>query len=105
VKQNHTKIGLGSISLLLFVCGLLFSFSLTHGTSYGDRMLIFMGLHPWSNGTTGLHYTMFYSLAFYIPALILGYRFKNDAGAKLGRMLSLIMTVLLLVASVFLVAV
>lgn len=105
MKQNPTKVGLGSTSLLLFICGLLFAFSFTHGASYGDRILTFVGLHPWSNGDTGLHYTMFYSLVFYIPALILGYKFRHDIGAKVGRVLSLTMTIILLVAAVFLVAV
>ncbi|TCZ69616.1 hypothetical protein E0485_23690 [Paenibacillus albiflavus] len=95
MKQNHKKIGLGSISLLLFIFGILFSISFGNRESFGDNILRFLGLNPWSNGDTGLHYTIFYSLVFYIPALILGYKFKNDLGAKLGKTLSLITNILL----------
>ncbi|WP_144027547.1 hypothetical protein [Paenibacillus selenitireducens] len=41
------------------------------------------------------------SLIFYIPALILGYKFKNDFGAKLGKTLSLIMIIFLLITLFF----
>lgn len=99
------RIGLGSISLLLFVCGILFSFSFDNGAAYGDSILRFLGLSPWSNGNSGLHFTMFYALVLYIPALILGYKFKNNFGAKIGRILSLVMIVCLLVATPFLGAV
>ncbi|QQE77842.1 hypothetical protein [Alicyclobacillus sp. SO9] len=96
------RIGLGSISLLLLMFGILFSFSFDNGVAYGDSILRFLGLSPWSNGNSGLHFTMFYALLFYIPALILGYKYRNNFGAKTGRVLSLIMVVLLLVATPFL---
>lgn len=100
------RIGLGSISLLLFACGVLFSFSFDNGAAYGDSILRFLGLSPWANGTSGLHlhFTMFYALLFYIPAFILGYKFKNNFGAKIGRILSLMMIVWLLVSTLLLVA-
>ena len=93
MNKDYKKIGLGSISLLLFIFGLLFPI-------FGDSIVRFISLNPWSNGDEGLHYTVFYSLIFYIPALIMGYKFKNDFGAKLGRTLSLI-TIILLILSLF----
>lgn len=104
LKQDYNKVGLGSISLLLFIFGILFSVSFGNRESYGDNILRFIGLSPWSNGDTGFHYTIFYSLIFYLPALILGYKFKNDLWAKLGRTLSLI-TIILILLSLFFVAV
>ena len=101
MQQDYKKIGLGSISLLLFIFGILFSFSFGNRESYGDSILRFIGLVPWSNGDNGLHYTVFYSLIFYILALILGYKFKNDFGAKLGRTLSLIVTIFLILSLFF----
>ncbi|OAB26243.1 hypothetical protein [Paenibacillus macquariensis] len=77
--------------------GLLFSISFGNRVSFGDSILRFLGLNPWSNGDTGLHYTVLYSLIFYILALILGYKFKNDLGAKLGRALALITIIILLI--------
>lgn len=105
LKQDYKKIGLGSISLLLFIFGILFSISFGNRESFGDNIFRFLGLNPWSNGDTGLHYTIFYSLIFYIPALILGYKFKNDLGAKLGKSLSLITIILLLIITLFFIAV
>lgn len=105
LKKDHKRIGIGSISLLLFIFGLLFSISFANQEAYGDKLLRFIKLSPWSNGDTGVHYTIFYSLIFYIPALILGYKFKNDLGAKLGRTLSLWITIIIILLSlVFIVA-
>ena len=97
LEQDYKKIGLGSISLLLFIFGILFSII------FGDSIVKFIGLNPWSNGDTSLHYTIFYSLIFYVLALILGYKLKNDFGAKLGRTLSLITIILFLLSLFFVV--
>ncbi|SIR86597.1 hypothetical protein SAMN05878482_106271 [Peribacillus simplex] len=94
--KTHKKLGLGSLSLLLFLLGLLFSFSFGKYGAFGDHILRFIGINPWSNGDTGLHYTIFYALTFYIPGLMVGYKFKNDWGAKIGKNLSLILVVLVL---------
>ncbi|WP_438313630.1 hypothetical protein [Sporosarcina sp. FA9] len=99
--ETHKKLGLGSLSLALFLLGLLFSFSFGKYDAFGDHILRFIGINPWSNGDTGLHYTIFYSLIFYIPALIVGYKFKSDWGAKTGRVLSMILVVFVLVSLLF----
>lgn len=105
MKKEYKKIGLGSISLLLFICGVVLSISFGNREAYGDNILRFLGLNPWSNDSTGLHYTIFYSLIFYIPAFILGYKFNNDLGAKLGKILSLTLIIFILLVTLFLVAV
>lgn len=99
--NSNKKIGIGSVSLLLFACGLLFSLSFGAYGSIGDSVLRLIGLAPWSNGDTGLHYTLIYSLVFFIPALIIGYKFRDDFGAKLGENLSLFAVVFLVVLFVF----
>ena len=91
--SQNKKIGLGSISLLLLMFGILFSFSWKNTEALGDTILRFLGLSPWSNGETGTHYTIIYSLIFFIPALILGHKYNSNFGAKLGRNLSLIMII------------
>jgi hypothetical protein len=95
--SQNKKIGLGSISLLLILFGILFSFSWKNSEAFGDTILRFLGFSPWSNGDTGIHYTVIYSLFFFISALILGHKHKSNFGAKLGRNLSLIMIVPVLV--------
>ena len=63
VKTNK-KIGLGSLSILLWVFGILFSFTFGNQGALGDRLLEAIGLSAWSNGDTGIHYTILYSYLF-----------------------------------------
>ncbi|WP_434511927.1 hypothetical protein [Desulfitobacterium sp. AusDCA] len=88
------KLGLGTISLLLSIIGILFAFSFGDNRCYGDIILEFVGIKAWSNSSSGIHYTIFYSLIFFVPSVIIGYKFKNDLGATVGRYVSLIMIVL-----------
>ena len=97
LKQINKKIGIGSISLLLCIMGIIFSFNFGNRVCYGDVILKNMGLNPWSNGDNGTHYTLLYSLIFFIPSNILGLKFKNDFGAKTGKIVSLIMIIIILV--------
>jgi len=92
------KIGIGTLSLLLFVVGCLFSFTF-YNLTIGDNILTYIGLKAWSNGNSGTHYTIFYSLLFFIPSLILGYKFKEDFGSKVGKILSTIMVTIIVVNS------
>ncbi|MGL5693374.1 MAG: hypothetical protein ACRCXA_04800 [Peptostreptococcaceae bacterium] len=96
MKKN--KIGIGSLSLLLFIIGYLFSFTF-NDICIGDKILTSIGLKAWSNGNSGIHYTLFYSLLFFIPSSILGYKFKNDFGSKVGKILSTIMVITIIVQS------
>lgn len=105
MKQDHKKLGWGSLSILLFLIGILFSYSFDNRAPYGDNILRLIGLNPWSNGDKGLHYTIFYSLIFYVTALILGYKYKNDFGAKIGKFLSFIMIIFILLLFLLLVSV
>lgn len=86
IKVNR-KIGLGSLSLALWIVGILFS------VYFGDWLLEAIGLNTWSNIDTGIHYPFLYSYLFFIPAFILGYQNQEDFGAILGRRLSLFMIV------------
>ena len=96
--MKKKKIGIGSLSLLLFVVGCLFSFTF-YNLTIGDNILTYIGLKAWSNGNSGTHYTIFYSLLFFIPSLILGYKFKEDFGSKVGKILSTIMVTIIVVNS------
>lgn len=96
--MKKKKIGIGSLSLLLFVVGCLFSFTF-YNLTIGDNILTYIGLKAWSNGNSGTHYTIFYSLLFFIPSLILGYKFKEDFGSKVCKILSTIMVTIIVVNS------
>ena len=105
MEKITKKIGIGSLSLPLCIIGALFSVSFKNKICYGDIILNFFGLKPWSNGNQGTHYTVFYSLIFIILAFIIGYKFENDLGAKLGRIvpLSIFMFAFLMVIFTFIV--
>lgn len=96
--MEKKKIGIGSLSLLLFVVGCLFSFTF-YNLTIGDNILTYIGLKAWSNSNSGTHYTIFYSLLFFIPSLILGYKFNEDFGSKVGKILSTIMVTIIVVNS------
>jgi FtsH-binding integral membrane protein len=96
MSNNNKKIGLGTLSLILAIMGILFAFSFGDKECYGDIILRYINLKPWTNGNEGLHLTVFYSLIFFIPSFFLGYKFKNDFGSKIGKITSLIMLILIL---------
>lgn len=93
------KIGFGSFSLLLCIMGLLFSFSFGRMGCYGDVILRFIGIKPWSGGNMGIHYTIFYSLIFFIPSFLIGFKHIENYGAKMGRNLSGVIGVIILILS------
>lgn len=82
----------------MFVVGCLFSFTF-YNLTIGDNILTYIGLKAWSNSNSGTHYTIFYSLLFFIPSLILGYKFNEDFGSKVGKILSTIMVTIIVVNS------
>ena len=69
--MKKIKIGIGSLSLLLFIIGCLFSFTF-NDISIGDNILTYIGLKAWSNGNSGTHYTIFYSLLFFFSIINFG---------------------------------
>ena len=83
------KIGIGTLSLLLSLIGIAWAVTF-NGFCLGDNILNFIGMKSWSNGNSGTHYTVFYSLIFFVPSVILGYKYAESFGAKAGRTLSII---------------
>lgn len=95
IKKFNKKIGWGSISLPLCIAAILFSNSFNNGVCYGDNILNYLGLSSWSNGNTGTHYTIYYSIAFIVLAFFIGYKFENDLGAKIGSKVCLVIFTIL----------
>ena len=83
-------LGKGSISLLLVVLALAWCCNLPilNGKCFGDIVLNFLGLPTWSNGTTGLHITIFWSLLLLIPAFLIAIRNKKDLFAESAMWIS-----------------
>jgi len=84
LEMKVRKIGLGSLSLLMAIIGIIWAFTF-FGVSIGDNIPDFLGLKAWSNGSTGTHYTVYYSLLFFIPAFITGIKYKENFGATTGK--------------------
>ncbi len=114
--MEKKKIGLGSLSLLLVIAAVLWSYNIS-GFCLGDQILHALNLPAWSNeaataGRTlsivpfgheaeGVHYTVFYSLLFLVPALLLAIKKKDDLFAQVGKWTSLILILLLVISPVF----
>ncbi|WP_097026364.1 hypothetical protein [Clostridium peptidivorans] len=96
------KFGAGSLSLLLCIIGVLFTSSFGDKGAFGDVIIKLIGLKAWSNGDRGIHYTIYYAPIFFIPSVILGMKFKDDSGAKLGKIISSIMLIVVFLVIIFL---
>nr|WP_319489487.1 hypothetical protein [uncultured Caproiciproducens sp.] len=99
------KLGWGTASFPIVLIGLAWSFSFSlGGFCIGDTVLNAVGLKAWSgSGNMGAHFTVYYSLLFFIAAFALGYRNKEDFGAKIGRTAALVIGILILVSVIWLV--
>jgi len=96
------KLGPGSISLVLALAGIFWGFSFQGGFCAGDYILNAVGLRAWSMGNgTGTHVTVYCSLLFYIAAFLLGNKYKNDFGAKTGKIISLVIGILIVLTIPF----
>ena len=73
------KIGVGTTSFLLVTFAILWSFSFgLNRFCLGDTVSSFLGVPAWSNGNSGTHYTIFYSLIFLLPAVPISFKYEND---------------------------
>lgn len=94
------KISFGSISGILIIIGILWNTSIRHDC-LGDVILSNCGIKAWSNDGNGIHYTIFYSLIFFIAALVLAFQFPMDLLSKFTKIVSIVFIVLILIASLF----
>ena len=98
------KIGCGTIAFLLVTLAILWSFSFgLNGFCLGDTILSFLGMPAWSNGNSGTHYTIFYSLIFLVPAVLISFKYENDLFARLAKWISTIFSLVLLAGLFFMV--
>ena len=98
------KIGCGTIAFLLVTFAILWSFSFgLNGFCLGDTILTFLGMPAWSNGNSGTHYTIFYSLIFLLPAVPLSFKYESDLFSKIAKWISTIFSFVLLVGLIFMV--
>ncbi|MFJ8068330.1 hypothetical protein ACIQZD_05145 [Peribacillus sp. NPDC096447] len=95
VVRKTKDIGVGSLSFALCLIGILFTFQFGDKSCIGDNILNNIGLSAWSNGDSGIHYTMFYSAIFFIPSFIIGHMHPDNRGAKAGKIISGFLSILI----------
>ncbi len=95
------KIGIGSISLLLFVIAVAWSINFVpFDFCLGESVLNLLHL-PITNARTGTNYTIYYSLVFLIPAIMIANRHDKDLFAESGKGLSIVYIIVLFCILVF----
>ncbi|MHC1682600.1 MAG: hypothetical protein AB6733_06590 [Clostridiaceae bacterium] len=93
--NTKKNLGIGSLSLFLCVIGILFAFTFNgFKESFGDVVIRSIGLKTWSRGSEGTHYTIYYSFIFFLSSVFTGFMYKEDFGATLGKIVSLIILIL-----------
>ena len=87
---NKKTIGIGSLSIVLVILALLWSCNIHFWDNLciGDYILTELNLPAWSNGSSGMHYTVWYSLLALIPAFILGRKHEEHLFAVSGKWIS-----------------
>lgn len=103
--MKNKKIGIGSISLLLVIIAFFWAFEI-RGFCLGDSILATLNIPTWSNraNASGIHYTIFYTFIFLIPSLILAVKYNKDLFAKVGKWLTLIFIVILILGLILMVS-
>lgn len=65
-EVRKTKdIDFGSLSFTLCLIGILFTFPFGDKPCIGDNILYTIGLSAWSNGDSGIHYTILFGYIFH----------------------------------------
>lgn len=85
------KCGIGNLAPLLVVIGVFWSFTWKADFTFGDQVLAYFHLPSWSNGDTGIHYTVFYATPLFFLALILSIKYPKAFLAKTSKYISILL--------------
>ena len=98
------SIGIGSLSFALALLAFIWGFEIM-GFCLGDSVLTTLNIPTWSNSAnaSGTHYTVFYSLLFAIPAVLIALKHKNDLFANVGKWLAFLMCAFIILGLLFMV--
>ncbi len=94
------RMGVGSLSIVFLLIGLISSISFGE-FCLGDMVLQYFNIKSWSNGNSGLHYTAFYSLIFYIISIIISSFRIDNFGARASRRISIFLIIMFAFISLF----
>ncbi|WP_195431066.1 hypothetical protein [Clostridium sp. D46t1_190503_E9] len=85
------RVGIGTISLILSISGIAFSFTYLGSNSIGEEILHAIGVSfP----------TMIVSIILFLISIVIGRKFKNNFGSNLGVGLAICFTVLIVTLSI-----
>ncbi|WP_195266916.1 hypothetical protein [Clostridium sp. 1001275B_160808_H3] len=85
------RVGIGTISLILSIFGIAFSFTYLGSNSIGEEILHAIGVSfP----------TMIVSIILFLISIVIGRKFKNNFGSNLGVGLAICFTVLIVTLSI-----
>jgi len=96
------KIIFGIVSFAVMIFGYFFGVSFPNGFNLGDRILMDIGLKAWSDGTTGLHYTIFYSIILILLAWIGANKTLGKDYPKVTNIIPTVILILLFVTPIVL---
>lgn len=98
--RSAKQLGIGSCSLLLSLMAIVWGSNIQwwDGFCLGDYVLNLLNLPTWSNGTSGTHYTVFYGVAFLIPAIVLGVKKNEDLFAVSGKWIACVLVFIYLIS-------
>ena len=91
IITNSKKFGIGSISLILSIFGVMFSF-----TSWDGK---FLGEHILSKINISFPFGVI-SLVILFISFFIGYKYKNDYFATSGRRIAIVFSLLIVVLSI-----
>ena len=97
--------GIGSLAFLLSIFAIFWCCNIQWwgGFCLGDYVLKMLGLPIWSNGNSGIHFTVFYGLIFTVPAWLIGRVYLCDRLAVAGKNIAMVLTLALLLSPVFMI--
>ena len=100
MAKEAKKIGIGSLSIIIFFVGVVFSLNLNNSSTINDNIFDSIGLMPWSRDNSGFHYSLIISILIFVIAQVIGKKFNKDLGATLGKNLSIYFGVFILILMV-----
>lgn len=90
MKLGKRKLGVGSLSLLLFIIGFVIAGQFVV-FSVMDEVLAVLGKAAFTTWDSADPFFIYLTLLFTIPSVIIGYVFKDHFGSRVGRTLSLVL--------------
>ena len=101
LDKVERKVGLGTFSPVILILSIILSFSFGNNIVIGDLILESIGLKAWSDGHTGVHYTLFYTLLMVVLAYYIGDKYETHLWARAGKNSSVFILALLTLVIIF----